>query len=1259
MHFTKHNINVPDELLQYHEEGKVVFFCGAGVSVNAGLPTFYGLTKKVVKKLSMGKDVESLMKLELYEQIFHQIYLNTHINREQIYQVIKEILEPNLKAKDALTLHKCILGLGANDKGQLRAVTTNFDLLFDETLEAENIEKRYYENYEAPALPIPEEEWDGIVYLHGKMNEKGKDNLVLSSSDFGKAYLKNGWAAKFTTELFQNNVVCFVGYSANDPVMRYMLDAFSVEQEKYPIFAIDSYESTKTTKKTKDIVETSWKDKGVKPILYEVKRKKHSQLIDLMKEWLNHYQRRNNGKDFIDEFVNNADSYMQRENDIKKFLWVLSDPKNDYENMKYFSEIKPCPSWKLMNCFEKTVFDVGMLKRFGVDDSIFKEQDKLKRKEQKLKFSLVDFPLPSHVANWSISTGIYNMHNEGTIGLLNHYFSNWVLKHLNNLETFGWVCNNWQKNNIFKDNLDHRLSQLSKFGGQPLSKLKKGLKKELKDAPYSLPNKKMRRLWHLFVDDHIIKKNFSFWEEYVVFEDIKDLEIIKSKINQQLSPKISVSETGVRLSIGTVNRNNSPFIENIQVPMYQLFDTFNSLLYSLVRVMDDVDSYEHYMINSITDHEQNSYMRGYFEIIRGVRDSWVDLVNFDIMKAQTCAYSWFYHGNSLLKRLALFAATYENVISSNTAIEWLKKIYEADIYVCKREELRLLDALSKRNLSNKQWKELQKIIFEFYQNKVNKNSEHEDSYGWHTILRFHRITGGNFERLTENKVIEFCSAKKSDYENSDFSLEEHEFYAYSRTGWVNKNEIAVSYPKKPEDILKMLIDNNVDPNKFSDKHYNHDIYRKYKRGWEVYIENYGFQHSISVIEYIIQHGSQYYIAMLAILLQSFDHKNLNSRGGREEEAKNIAEKLIRIFPSFDSIVHQIDFLDNYCRFVRYESRHYGNEEFVLQSVQALYPFIINSEKIDDDEPVMRALNSSVGQLISALINYVDHHNEDQNNDEYEIPQSAKVIIEKVLENPMQSEAWGSIGQGLYNLHIYDEEWTENTVGRIMKENNNQKVIILQSVLWWQTLSPSFAGFIFPFLKEEIVNGGENIQDVLENAYRWVTWLSDWCVTKLDMKVNKKDLEAVYKYSKPIGIYYIVHDLYRDLAKKNESGQQEKLIRDVIVPIWDSFIPREVEILNSPEHNVMKELYQICLLDNTKEGELIERIAHHLSKIASQYISIREIAYDIEDNIHSENHARNILKVVGIYKEHNGKTHEDRDIKKILDNIRKKYPDIFN
>lgn len=123
-------------------------------------------------------------------------------------------------------------------------------------------------------LPVPKNSrCDGLVYLHGLLPDKPDDNalnrLVVTSGDFGLAYLTERWAARFVSELFRNYFVCFLGYSINDPVMRYMMDALAADRmlgEVIPqAWALGDVKPGEEATKTME-----WKAKRVTPILYEV-----------------------------------------------------------------------------------------------------------------------------------------------------------------------------------------------------------------------------------------------------------------------------------------------------------------------------------------------------------------------------------------------------------------------------------------------------------------------------------------------------------------------------------------------------------------------------------------------------------------------------------------------------------------------------------------------------------------------------------------------------------------------------------------------------------------------------------------------------------------------------------------------------------------------------------------------------------------------------------------------------------------------------
>ena len=160
------------------------------------------------------------------------------------------------------------------------------------------------ERFEAPLLPVPKNRWDGLVYLHGLLSAAPTpsqlDRLVVSSGDFGLAYLTERWAARFVSELFRSYTVCFVGYSINDPVLRYMMDALAADRllgESPPeMFAFGSF-----SKGQKEARDNEWQSKNVTPMLYceDREHNPHAYLHNTLRAWAETYRDGVRGKERI------------------------------------------------------------------------------------------------------------------------------------------------------------------------------------------------------------------------------------------------------------------------------------------------------------------------------------------------------------------------------------------------------------------------------------------------------------------------------------------------------------------------------------------------------------------------------------------------------------------------------------------------------------------------------------------------------------------------------------------------------------------------------------------------------------------------------------------------------------------------------------------------------------------------------------------------------------------------------------------------
>ena len=290
MRFIADGPSIPDRLLEERDRGNVVFFCGAGVSLSAGMPNFGGLCSHVIKSLGAPSAAQSRKMLELHNRTdvnsaalpaFDQIFnmLQQEYARPEIDYQISRHLKP--KRSRPLTAHETVLRLSKSAEGKHQIVTTNFDYLFERAIDEP------LKRYVAPALPdlATGQDIDGLVYLHGRINGNmrrgdGLQGFVLTSSDFGKAYLAEGWATRFVRDLLDRYTVILLGYSASDPPVRYLLQGLHArtQGQRPSIYAFDGG-------RTEEEVRQRWRDSGVKPLTYIKDDSAHSILWNTLKAW--------------------------------------------------------------------------------------------------------------------------------------------------------------------------------------------------------------------------------------------------------------------------------------------------------------------------------------------------------------------------------------------------------------------------------------------------------------------------------------------------------------------------------------------------------------------------------------------------------------------------------------------------------------------------------------------------------------------------------------------------------------------------------------------------------------------------------------------------------------------------------------------------------------------------------------------------------------------------------------------------------------
>lgn len=283
MRFHRDGPAIPDVLLNRCDVGRVVFLCGAGVSAPSGMPNFIGLTKYVIDFFTPPSDSEIMAAFQPWlnnqsaanvplDQIFN--LLHQEYGKDEVNALVTERLSTPLDAQSIGHEHDLIRRISSNQNGVPQIVTTNFDRLFEFGGGGEHLVR-----YVPPAFPDLNfgSEIEGITYLHGRLVDAsaGSHSYVLSSADFGRAYLSEGWATNFIRHLLERYTVVLVGYQAEDPPIKYLLQGLNHDgqYDRSNLYAFD--------RGLPEEIEAKWRDRGVTAIAYA----NHADLWKSMEAW--------------------------------------------------------------------------------------------------------------------------------------------------------------------------------------------------------------------------------------------------------------------------------------------------------------------------------------------------------------------------------------------------------------------------------------------------------------------------------------------------------------------------------------------------------------------------------------------------------------------------------------------------------------------------------------------------------------------------------------------------------------------------------------------------------------------------------------------------------------------------------------------------------------------------------------------------------------------------------------------------------------
>lgn len=722
MQFITGGPDIPERLLQAHEDGRVVFFCGAGISYPARLPGFSDLVDRLYQALSVTPNPvqRSAIKAGQFDTAVGLLEADDKRGREGVRRALATILTPDLTAANATATHEALLTLAKDREGRTRLITTNFDRLFEEVKREKSLS---FSDFKAPLLPVPKTRWDGLVYLHGLLpaapTAGDLDRLVVSSGDFGLAYLTERWAARFVSELFRNFTICFVGYSINDPVLRYMMDALAADRllgESPPeMFAFGNYSKGKEEDRASE-----WKAKNVTPILYR-EHQHHAYLHKTLRAWAETYRDGVRGKEQI--VVQSARSRplasTKQDDFVGRMLWALSDPGG--LPAKQFAELDPAPSLEWLEPLSQKLYRHADLGRFRIS-ARSDDPDK-----EEIAFSLIHRPVPYWHASQMAIVDVGPRHSrwDAVMSQLAH----WLIRHLDDPNLLLWaIKRGGQLHDQMIWLIERRIDDLEKLASSGNTA---ELDRIRANAPNAVPRPAMRTLWRLLLNGYVKSKvrdlSLYRWRDQFKHEGLTTS--MRFALRETLRPCLSLREPfrwsgeiddeedaqdrikdivewEVVLVSDHVHSGLRDMSKNAQwtVALPELLDDFSALLrdaLDLMRELGGMDSqndHSYVYRPSISDHSQNRDFHDWTALIELARDAWLATAAKFPERARIGAEAWAHERYAVFRRLALFTATQECVIPVRQALDWLLMDERRWLWSeeTRRETMRLLVSLAPR-----------------------------------------------------------------------------------------------------------------------------------------------------------------------------------------------------------------------------------------------------------------------------------------------------------------------------------------------------------------------------------------------------------------------------------------------------------------------------------------------------------------------------------------------------------------------------------
>ncbi len=1184
MQFVKDGPDIPIQVMQALEEGRLVFFCGAGVSKGEKLPLFSELVDQVYEALN-----EEKKELEFSE--YHAC------NYDRVLGLLEKRMQPGLVRKtiiDKLTLptaaklktHKALLTLCTTVEKSYHLVTTNFDRGFLEAgLPSNQLDV-------APKLSVPKKgKWQSLVHLHGlidPVDPQGK-NLVVTSGDFGAAYLTERWASRFVTELLQRFTVLFVGYSLDDPVMRYIMDALVVDQETgdhiHDAYVFASYQDGHEEEES-----NNWRAKSVTPIMYNQKNY-HASLQKTLIAWAKVYANGLSGKKQLVTLHAHTKPRKPYSEEVSQVCWALQEP--DGTVAKHFANLDPLPPIEWLEVFEET--------------------------------GLINLPSPAEEATQPIPLVDHGFKtcNPPALHPVTEALGDWLTGYLEHESVVQWCLSKGKSLHPgFRDKILRKLADPETKIKEPYQLFWRLLTGKTVQLPYMFPLAKHLLLdslkkgeWDVVTREQLIqalKPCLIFqgdWRENTETtpgeeaENV-ELETLNNYIN--CSIQFALGQHGAKYFLDQLRK-----LPHIKKVFSDLASEVSSMLVYSLRLLELVgkaspqQDYSYLHIPSISEHPQNKSNRDWKLLVELTRDCWLSLFHSDPAQARTLVEFWMRHQYPLFIRLVLYAMTQPHLFSTEEICSYLFRDNNKWLWsvMVMREKFRLLAVLWPQLTSDNEGELIAAILKGEQRTEFSSDKEEEewerrvDGKIWLHLAKLQSF-GRELPDAAASKLAalgqKYPAWKLQDDEKDEFPTWS-ETYVGPRTDFTSEQLCQMS----EEELLKTLEED--------DSWKKEDLFYQWR--WAV---NNCPEFAVKVIKHLLL-TQNWNATIWESTLAGFprDRNKDNTAESESNELNSWKELNVKLLDIPKSLAK--DIVRTLADWLRNQTKDLAKEE--EGCFWELWDMIIDpalAYPTDDlkGDAVSCAINHPVGYLTEALIGRLWVRKPKTKS---LLPGNIKERASKIVAGQEIGNLLGGVifSSSLKDLFLIDPVWTSRYLIPAFDWADEKKALAMwQGYLWSPRMTPD----LWILMKDFYIEALKRHKDLGSNKDNLLQLFTFLCLDPAGL-ISKKEAREILGIIDNEGRQEIAETIYRYLNDSKE--QSTDLWTERISPWIDAVWPKDIQTTDS---DTSSKFALAAIVTGAAFSQAVKQLENLL-------IPIEDFSYQVtllKENKHPENYPKESL-----------------------------------